>query len=59
MVKNYKGINDDLLVVLQLAQDRSVQKIRDIKTSRYPQELQKQYDLEMEAISRLAKAIKK
>lgn len=59
MVKNYKGINDDILTILVLAQERVVEKLRDWKTARYPEMYKKQYDEDMDKINRVAKAIKR
>lgn len=59
MVKNYRGINDDLLRILVLAQERVVEKLQGWKTSRYPNQIQKQYEEDMEKINRLAKVIKR
>lgn len=59
MVKNYKGVNDDLLRILILAQERVVENLQGWKTARYPETFHKQYDEDMEKISRLAKAVKR
>ena len=58
MVKNYKGINDDLRVVLNLARQKAIMDSRNVASERDPVAVLTRVNSQIDAINRLDDAIK-